>query len=220
MAGEQILEERALVHQAQKGDDQAFAELLKRHGAGLAAVIWNELSVLASDLDVRDHAQDLLQEVSLTIWDNLGTFDPDRTGGTFAAWANTIARREAIDTIRYLTADRRSVQRQESHPAAEQTDWFANLADSLSSPSRIVSKTELIGWVRQILDALRPIDREVLRLCELEEKSVSEAAEILGISVTAVCNRRKRGRVNLAKLLEGSLPKYQSGNTDAEGTKP
>ncbi|MFX8832978.1 sigma factor-like helix-turn-helix DNA-binding protein, partial [Acinetobacter baumannii] len=61
--------------------------------------------------------------------------------------------------------------------------------------------------VHQALDEL-PLDyRDPLVLCDLEEMSAKEAADVLGISVPALKSRLYRGRRALRDKLGGSLEK-------------
>jgi RNA polymerase sigma-70 factor (ECF subfamily) len=63
----------------------------------------------------------------------------------------------------------------------------------------------LKGCVREALDHLRPIYREVYERCELDEKSVPEAAVELGISEAAVKSRLHRARAEVRTQLDASI---------------
>ncbi len=207
-------DERTLIRQAQAGDTAALAQLVTRHHRAIMKAVWDVLAAhLAGDLDVNDLTQDVTQEAILTLMDKLDLFDPDGERASFAGWAVTLARNEAVDAIRYLTGPKRSVQRTASGAASdEEGHWLEQLAARLSSPSRVISRNELVAWIRRSVASLREIDRVVLELCDLESKSVEETAAVLGISSPAVCMRRKRARHNLAKVLWVSAHQYLSGS--------
>ncbi len=61
-----------------------------------------------------------------------------------------------------------------------------------------------IGGVVTVLESLRPLDQEVLRMVAWDELSRSEIAEILGISENAVDQRLFRARARLRDRLSRS----------------
>jgi RNA polymerase sigma-70 factor (ECF subfamily) len=66
-------------------------------------------------------------------------------------------------------------------------------------------KTTLKITVQQALSELQPEYREPLMLCDLEDISAKEAAEILKITVPALKSRLYRGRRALRDKLGGTL---------------
>jgi RNA polymerase sigma-70 factor (ECF subfamily) len=77
------------------------------------------------------------------------------------------------------------------------------LADLRSSPSGHLLQEELRQRVRQALERHSERDREVLVLRNLEQLSVADTAEVLGISAGAVKVRHLRALERLRALLEG-----------------
>jgi RNA polymerase sigma-70 factor (ECF subfamily) len=69
--------------------------------------------------------------------------------------------------------------------------------------------------VRQELAKLRPLDRDVLTLCVLEEMSTRQAAEALNIPEGTVKSRLSRAKTRLRMLLPALNP--VSGRTATEG---
>jgi RNA polymerase sigma-70 factor (ECF subfamily) len=80
-----------LLHRIAARDNAAVAELYDRHNRLLYGLI---LRILRS----RDEAEDVLQEVFVTIWKRAGTYD--RALGSPLAWLVRVARNRAIDRLR------------------------------------------------------------------------------------------------------------------------
>jgi len=59
-------------------------------------------------------------------------------------------------------------------------------------------------WIRQALQRLEPVEREVLMLREYEQLSYAEIAELLSLPVNTVRSRLFRARMALKQLLQGS----------------
>ena len=69
-------------------------------------------------------------------------------------------------------------------------------------PDRAAEAREAADVVWTALDTLRPEQREVLVLCELEERSATEVAELLGVPVGTVKSRLRLARAAFRKVLE------------------
>jgi RNA polymerase sigma-70 factor (ECF subfamily) len=80
-----------LLHRIAARDNAAVAELYDRHNRLLYGLI---LRILRS----RDEAEDVLQEVFVTIWTRAGTYD--MALGSPLAWLVRVARNRAIDRLR------------------------------------------------------------------------------------------------------------------------
>ena len=73
-------------------------------------------------------------------------------------------------------------------------DWSQNL-------ERDVAQQEVRRLLREAIEQLRPIDKAVVVLSDLEELSNREVGDVLGLSVSAVKARLHRARL----LLRGKL---------------
>lgn len=109
----------------------------------------------------------------------------------FRSWISTIGRR-VCTRMRY-------------HPAIEQALEFAEergltLGDDVNFDMAILK-----GCVREAVTALPETYRTVYELCEIEEKTVPEAAEELGISVAAAKSRLLRARAMVREQLDTSV---------------
>ena len=85
------------------------------------------------------------------------------------------------------------------------------LLGRLTSPSHAAMRTELVLQVQEALNALDPIDREVVALRHFEQLSRAETAQVLGITEEAGAKRYMRALRRL-KLVLASLPGGGEGN--------
>ena len=170
-----------LVQATLGGDDDAFAELVRRHKRRVFA----SAARFARD----DHQlDDICQEVFLRAFRNLGKF---RRDAPFEHWLGRIAVSACYD---FLRKERRT-------RALLPLDAVEFDAKDLSVESAIAA-----GRARELLEfgmrKLTPEERLVLTLCEIEEKSVREVAQLTGWSESNVKVRAFRARQSLKKILE------------------
>src|SRR5262249_58610970 len=74
-------------------------------------------------------------------------------------------------------------------PQATSVSLAAMLLGRLTSPTRAAQRAELQIRLQEVLNAMDPIDREVLTLRHFEELSNVETAQVLGIQNAAATNR-------------------------------
>ena len=72
----------------------------------------------------------------------------------------------------------------------------------LTSPSQAAIREERLVQLREALESMDEIDREVLALRHFEELSNNEVAEVLGLQKTAASNRYVRALKRLKSILE------------------
>ena len=77
------------------------------------------------------------------------------------------------------------------------------LLGRLTSPTRAALRAELQLRVQEVLNAMDPIDREILTLRHFEELNNTETAQVLEISKTAASNRYVRALKRLKDALAG-----------------
>jgi len=88
-------------------------------------------------------------------------------------------------------------------PAADSRSLAAQLLGRLTTPSRAVLRAEI--KIQEALNAMDPIDREILALRHFEELSNQEAAAVLGLHKAAASNRYVRALRRLKELLAPTL---------------
>jgi RNA polymerase sigma-70 factor (ECF subfamily) len=149
-----------------KGDDNLVADLYRQYYSPLMAFV---LRLTAGD---RQQAEDVVQETMLRAWRQSGRLDPAAT--SLMPWLATVARRIVIDEQR----------RKDARPpeTGEERLDKASVTDLTDDVLRSVI-------VADALRALSPSHRQVLNETILSDRTVNEAAEVLGIPVGTVKSR-------------------------------
>jgi RNA polymerase sigma-70 factor (ECF subfamily) len=165
-----------LIRAAQRGEEQAFADLVHRHEDRAVRVA---MSLIAN----REDARDLAQEGFLRVFRNLERFDFKHE---FTTWLYRIVTNLAIDLLR----KRRPAK---STSAEQEEEADLDLADHEGpAPSDSMEQMETAVRVRACIDRLAPHFRSVMILRELEGLPCTEIAEIVGTNHVTVRRRLHR----------------------------
>ncbi len=143
-------------------------------------------------------AGDIAHEIFVRAFTSLARYEGR---SPFENWLSVIAVRTCHD---YWRDRYRSKETTMNELSEEHVQWIDNAASEESDKSEIShesrrSAREVLAWA---LQRMSPEDRAVLELVHLEERSVREAAEILGWSASKIKIRAFRSRKKLRKLLE------------------
>ncbi len=158
------------------GDEEAFASLYR---ARQAAVYRFALQMTGSVAI----AEDVTQEVFIALLEHGQRFDPSR--GALASFLYGIARnflRRRLEKDRWTDA--------EMVDTAGEEDVLEDL-----------TRREAIEQVRRAVLSLPATYREAVVLCDLQDVSYQDAAEVLACPVGTVRSRLNRGRTMLARKL-------------------
>ena len=179
------LSDDQLVRLMLAGDEDALAQLYRRRQA---SVYRFALQMSGS----KSIAEDVTQEVFMFLMREGHVFDPSR--GSVAAFLLGVARNHVLRRLRveYLLsplADDNDEEGAVMHPSTELC-----LLDDLT-------RAETIETVRRAVLSLPPKYREVVVLCELQDVSYVDTAEILGCAIGTVRSRLHRARALLLTKL-------------------
>lgn len=165
------------------GDDRSFEEVYDAVAARL-------FSYLRRNVRDAHRCSDLLQETFLQMHRARGTFLP---GAAVMPWAFAIARRLVIDQER---------KARRSPPIADVSDpQLTPFEDLASHDDHAVLDRELeLSFARE-LSRLPESQRTVFELLKRDGLSLAEAAQVLGVTVTAVKLRAHRAYVSLRAAL-------------------
>jgi RNA polymerase sigma-70 factor (ECF subfamily) len=192
-----------LVEQAAAGNDQAWAELLARHRGRLRRMVEVRMD---RRLQGRVDASDIIQEACLVASKQLPEYAASPSL-PFYLWLRWIAARRLIDQQRrHLASQVRGVNRevvlyQGPFPEARSDQLSARLEGCLPTPSQEAIRSEQSIALQEALNALEPIDREILALRHFEQLSNGQAASILGIDKSAASKRYGRALRHLKNVL-------------------
>ncbi len=170
-----ILIERILTR-----DASALGDLYDRHSRVLYGVI---LRILRN----RSEAEEVLQEVFVTVWNRAETYDG--AVGSAAAWLVRIARNRAIDRLRANTARVRAV---ESVPFERRSSENPETSASLGEQQRAVARA---------LDAIPREQRDLIEEAYYLGLTQSELAERHKLPLGTVKTRIRTGLLTLRQQL-------------------
>jgi RNA polymerase sigma-70 factor, ECF subfamily len=164
--------------------DRRFTEQLQRHHRRLYGYVFTLL---------RNHqdAQDVFQQTSLILWEKFDEFQPDTN---FLTWACTVARFKALD-----------FQKQQRRYRVHFSEAFqlrlADLHTSIPSDELEARSVALEGCV----DKLPPSQRDMLRQCFAEDRSVAEVAKELGRTTHSVYSSLRNIREKLLDCVNDAV---------------
>ena len=169
-----------LVRATLAGDEQAFADIVRRHKGR----VFGTCSRFARDAQQLD---DLSQEVFLRAWRKLGSFRGD---APFEHWLARLTTTTCYDFLRRERRHRDQVSLDEF--PFEMRDAGIDAAISAGHAR------ELLDWAMRRLSAE---ERLVVTLLEIEERTVREIAAQTGWSESNVKVRAFRARARLREIL-------------------
>ena len=170
------------------GDAPAFTELFRRRQPDVFRFAVHMTGSIAT-------AEDVVQEVFLIVMRDGARYESGRA--TVASWLCGIARncvRQRLDRDRRLTSV--DVANDDCEPGSEAGGPMDPLAGLL--------RAERIDTLRRAVQTLPVTYREALVLCDLQELSYRDAAEVLGCPVGTVRSRLHRAREMLTARLWAS----------------
>jgi len=159
--------------------------------------------LLFSLLRDQDEAEDAAQDTAIKAYQNLRRF---RGESQFRTWVLSIARNEGLSRLRKLDARREDSLEAFSEDASG--DFTpAVLTSWREIPTEALERKELGAVLRNAVEELPAIYRNVVMLRDVEEMDVRETATALGISEGAVKVRLHRARAMLQRAL---VPKLEA----------
>lgn len=169
-------------------DPNALAELYDRH----ARIVHNLIVRIVRNPAV---AEELLQEVFWQVWQKAG----DHAGhGAVAAWLYRIARNKSLDQLRRQQARPQPVQT--GSQEAEQAVWSQLKADA-AEIEQVIARRWDDDYLRQVLAAIPPEQRQCLELAYFEGMSQRQIAEYTQVPLGTVKTRLRIGLEKLERLV-------------------
>jgi len=168
--------------------DQAAARELVEHLYPLV------IRIVRSHLPRRVLEEDLAQDIFLKMFTRL-----DQYAGAvpFTHWVSRIAVTTCIDQLR-------AQKRRPELRWADLSETEAEVLESVMSDTEAEAPNDGLAareLVRRLMDQLKPADRAVIQLLDLDQKSVAEVSALTGWNQSLVKVRAFRARRKLQKLL-------------------
>jgi len=170
-----------LVIQAQKGDEDSFAQIFDAFFEPVSRYVRLRTKI--------EESEDIVNEIFLKVVRNLPRYSPDKRilsggRGAFAAWIFRIARNQIIDLYR-------KTREQTSLHDAETGELKFDFPDPRLDPQQSAEQHEAHRFVHAALKKLPSTHREILELKFLHEFSNTEISQI---------TRKSEGAIRVAQL--------------------
>jgi RNA polymerase sigma-70 factor (ECF subfamily) len=194
-----------LIGRAQGGDAAALDELFARHRDRLRRMVEMRLD---RRLQGRIDASDVIQDAYVDATRKLDDYLRDPKLSLFL-WLRLVVGERLMKLHRqHISAQMRDAGREvslyrEALPTASSAALAAHLLGKHTSPTQAAVRAERLLRLQEALNALDPIDREILSLRHFEELTRAEAAQALGIEEAAAAKRYVRALKRLKDTLAG-----------------
>lgn len=181
-----------LLQQCARGDQRGFAELYRRTSPRLFALC---LRMLRD----RGVAEDVLQDIFVTVWRRAASFNPAR--GSAITWLIALARNRAIDRLR--------AQREIALDPLAALEHAIGAGDGLpdggmdvSSPALAAEGAQEYGRLQRCLEALDPQPQSYIREAFFRGATYNELARRGNVPLGTMKSWIRRGLLQLRKCLE------------------
>ena len=182
--------DEVLIDAAKASDGRAFEELSGRHVRLIRKTVYRIVRNL-------EDTEDVMQDSLLKAYCGLPEF---KASCKFSTWITRIAINSALMLLRKRKArPEASLIRSD---AADQTGQTWDIADSSTNIELGLATQEARNLLSHAIEGLPPIYRSVLEQFHLQEKSMREAADTLGISIPCAKARLLRARRTLRSRLK------------------
>lgn len=171
--------EEQLVQHLKLHDEQAYRYFYDNYGKAIYGVIFQVVPN-------QEAAEDILQDVFVKIWKNIGSYDPAK--GRLFTWVLNIARNGAIDHTRSKEFNKGGKT--------------ISLSDNVHSGEKAVQSNYGDTGLKKIVESLPEEGRKLLELSYFLGYTHEEIAEILKLPLGTVKTRLRTTLIELRKRLD------------------
>ena len=186
-------DERDLIRQCQKGDVQAFRQLVERYEDRI-------YGLACSILGDPEAAKDAAQEAFIRVYRALGKFEGRSSFYTYLYRITTNV------CLTFAQREQRRPDRVSIEGMQEASDMTLDRSLGTDEPQNDIERIGLREEIQKVLDYLSPEHRAVVIMKDIEGFSQEEIADVLDVSVGTVKSRLSRARARLRDLL---MPLYR-----------
>ena len=190
LRSEVAVDDRKVVRAALDGDEDAFADLVRRYSGGLHRAI---ARIVLDD----EEAWDVVQMAFIKAWQRLDRYNPR---WSFSTWLYRIGTNLAIDLVRSRAS------RQKAHRAGGEHQL--RLVGGTEETSNRLDHGEVDGILRDLVQYLTPQQRSAFIMREVEDLETAEVAKILGCSAATVRNHVFQARKTLRREIQNRYPEF------------
>lgn len=184
-------DDRQLIGLAQGGEQAAFEELVRRY----RQPAYRAAFALVGNVE---DAMDVTQEAFIRAFRAIGRFE---LGRPFFPWMYRIVRNLGLSYLKQRRQSGFTVSLDESKPNGR----LLEVAGEGPSPREEYSQGELERHLSEALDSLKPEDREIVVLRDVQGHAYKEIAALLEIPIGTVMSRLYYARDRLRKKMEPFL---------------
>jgi RNA polymerase sigma-70 factor (ECF subfamily) len=169
-----------------RSDEELMADLASGQQDALGPLYSRYASLVfqigVQSLD-RAAAEELVQEVFLTIWRGAGSFDPNQ--GAFRPWLLRLTHWKILNELRR--------RRRRPSTAGDDDDPLEQVVDRAPGPEERAWQTEHEHIVKSALEALPPKQRQAIALAFLEDMTHEQVARTLDVPLGTAKTRIRSG---------------------------
>ena len=182
--------DKDLIAEVLEGNTESFEPLVMNYQARVFA--------LARRYARReDEVEDIVQTVFLKAYSKLSSYRGD---APFDHWLMRTATYTCYD---FLRKHQRNREWNASDLSDEENDWFENIGEESSAETDREAASALVN---KLLDGLKPEDRHIITLLELERQTIKEIAELTGLTEANVKVKAHRARGKMREALARLAP--------------
>ena len=186
-----LIDEGELIARATRKEEAAVRTIIQQHNRRLFRIA---RSIIRDD----NEAEDVVQEAYVRAFTKLAEFRGESSLGT---WLSRIVMNEALGRVRRQQSAPIRISLESLKPGGEVIAF--PLTSKLLDPERTMAQNEIRLILERTIDDLPEAFRVVLMARMIEEMSVEETAELLGLRPQTVKTRLHRAK----RLLRASLEK-------------
>ena len=126
-------------------------------------------------------AEDIAQDVMLKLW----------------SMHESLEQYHSIDALAIVMAKRLILNERRRRPTSPLEENLNLIADNGNIPNELLEKDETEAWIIKKIDALPTTQHTILYMRQVEKRSNTEIAQILGIGKDSVCALLSKARTSL-----------------------
>ena len=183
-------QEAEWIRLCQSGQKEAFAPLVEAYQRKIFSIVFHLVRR-------RNDVEDIVQEIFMKAFAAIESYNSQSSFGT---WINRIAVNHCYDYLRRQRSSKVTYFWEMSEEGQRQIETHTQSPEEGGLDS--AEKLALGDLVNKLLGRAPAEDRVILTLKEIEDKSVEEISEILGLKLSTVKVRLHRARKRMVKDLE------------------
>jgi RNA polymerase sigma-70 factor, ECF subfamily len=181
-----------LVRKLRARDTRAFEQLIEEHQSRIYNLIFRMIGN-------HEEAEDLLQEVFITVFKKIDSFRGD---ASLSTWIYRIATNHCINRKKYLSRRKHYVNSSYGDlTEKEQTETGSGITENLPRPDEMAEGKQMEEILQKAISTLEDEYKVVLILRDVQNLSYEEIEQILDVPAGTVKSRLHRARMALKEKL-------------------